>query len=87
LQTLARVVNVRNGLTPAQDTVSERLMQPQINGPAKGTCLRDAIPVMVKDYYNVMGWDVETGVPLPETLKELGLEFAIEEMWGKQSEE
>jgi len=25
-------------------------------------------------YYKMMGWDRKTGMPLPETLKELGIE-------------
>jgi hypothetical protein len=29
---------------------------------------------MVGDYYSVMGWDPETGKPLPDTLSRLGLE-------------
>jgi aldehyde:ferredoxin oxidoreductase len=31
-----------------------------------------------------MGWDKETGKPLPETLKRYGLEYAVNELWGKQ---
>ncbi len=29
---------------------------------------------MVENYYRLMGWDPKTGKPLPETLKQLGLE-------------
>jgi aldehyde:ferredoxin oxidoreductase len=32
---------------------------------------------MVKTYYESMGWDAKTGKPLPQTLKELGLEELI----------
>ena len=28
---------------------------------------------MVKNYYTLMGWDPETGAPLPATLKKLDL--------------
>ncbi|NLL20818.1 MAG: hypothetical protein GX263_03645 [Firmicutes bacterium] len=28
-------------------------------------------------YYELMGWDKKTGVPLPETLKELGLNDVV----------
>jgi aldehyde:ferredoxin oxidoreductase len=28
-----------------------------------------------------MGWDKETGKPLPETLKHYGLEYAAAELW------
>jgi hypothetical protein len=34
-------------------------------------------------YYEGMGWDKETGKPLPETLKRYGLEYAVNELWGK----
>jgi len=26
---------------------------------------------MLRNYYNLMGWDPETGVPLPSTLEDL----------------
>jgi len=29
---------------------------------------------MMDRYYQLMGWDRKTGMPLPETIKELGLE-------------
>ena len=35
-------------------------------------------------YYEGMGWDKQTGKPLPETLKKFGLEYAIPELWGKK---
>jgi len=31
---------------------------------------------MLDEYYRLRGWDVETGIPLPETLRRLGLEDA-----------
>jgi aldehyde:ferredoxin oxidoreductase len=34
-------------------------------------------------YYAGMGWDKETGKPLPDTLRRYGLEYAIAELWGK----
>ena len=32
---------------------------------------------MLENYYRFMGWDVETGKPLPETLRNLGLEHVV----------
>jgi aldehyde:ferredoxin oxidoreductase len=29
---------------------------------------------MLNKYYQLMGWDRKTGKPLPETIKELGIE-------------
>ena len=31
-------------------------------------------------YYEKMGWDKQTGKPLPETLKKLGLEHIIKDL-------
>jgi aldehyde:ferredoxin oxidoreductase len=36
---------------------------------------------MLDDYYQRMGWDKETGKPLPETLKALGLAQVIKDIW------
>jgi aldehyde:ferredoxin oxidoreductase len=32
------------------------------------------------NYYEIMGWDPETGKPLPETLEKLGLREVIEDI-------
>jgi aldehyde:ferredoxin oxidoreductase len=34
---------------------------------------------MVTNYYTLMGWDPKTGMPLPETLKELDLEDLVKD--------
>ena len=36
---------------------------------------------MLAIYYEQMGWNKETGKPLPDTLKKLGLEFAVKDLW------
>ncbi|MCK5635085.1 MAG: hypothetical protein KAI06_08355 [Anaerolineales bacterium] len=35
---------------------------------------------MVKNYYSRIGWDPETGKPLPETLRSLGLDHMIQDL-------
>ncbi len=35
---------------------------------------------MLRNYYGLMGWDTETGIPLPETLEELGLGHVVKDM-------
>jgi aldehyde:ferredoxin oxidoreductase len=37
---------------------------------------------MVNEYYRLMGWDEKTGKPWRNTLKRLGLEEIIKDMWG-----
>ncbi len=36
------------------------------------------------DYYISMGWDVDTAMPLPETLKELGLNFVYQDLYMEE---
>jgi len=43
-------------------------------GPKKGYAIRPHLKWMVSKYYEYMGWDPETGIPLGDTLTRLGLE-------------
>jgi aldehyde:ferredoxin oxidoreductase len=36
---------------------------------------------MLDIYYREMGWDRRTGKPVPDTLKKLGLDHIIPDMW------
>jgi aldehyde:ferredoxin oxidoreductase len=49
---------------------------------AQGTDFMDHWDEMRSAYYEGKGWDKETGKPLPDTLRELGLEHTIPELWG-----
>jgi aldehyde:ferredoxin oxidoreductase len=71
VSTLARLFNVREGFTRAQDTLPERnLKQAMESGPAAGHVVE--LEPMLNDYYRIMGWD-ENGIPTPERLRMLGL--------------
>ena len=74
--TLERLYNLREGFTKADDTLPNRLLnEPVPDGPSKGYTAR--LAPMLEEYYAFRGWD-KNGVPKPEKLKELSLEFAIE---------
>jgi aldehyde:ferredoxin oxidoreductase len=45
-----------------------------VDGPNKDKPVAPHWEKMVDKYYQMMGWDRKTGMPKPETLKELGLE-------------
>ncbi|HUV53110.1 MAG TPA: aldehyde ferredoxin oxidoreductase family protein [Dehalococcoidia bacterium] len=78
---LARVFNVREGLTRADDTLPSRLLEePLPEGPAAGK-VNENLPAMLDKYYELRGWDKATGKPTPEKLKELGLEECIKDIW------
>jgi aldehyde:ferredoxin oxidoreductase len=83
---LARIFNVREGVTRADDTLPPRLLEePLPEGPAKGK-VNENLPAMLDKYYELRGWDKATGKPTPEKLKELGLEEYIIDIWGEQRE-
>jgi aldehyde:ferredoxin oxidoreductase len=68
---LKRLVNLRLGVTAADDTLPERLLtEPRPTGDAAGV-LPD-LDVMLPAYYQLRDWD-EEGVPRQSRLKELGL--------------
>jgi aldehyde:ferredoxin oxidoreductase len=74
---LMRVYNVRCGLTPDLERPSTRYGSTPVDGPAKGLSITSHWENIRSNYYRLMGWDEEAGLPLPETLKELGLEYVI----------
>lgn len=78
---LMRAFNIRCGETPDTDSISYRLGEAPINGPAAGDALGPVFDQMKRKYYQCCGWDVETSKPLPETLKAYDLEYAIKELW------
>ena len=69
---LARLYNLREGLTRSDDTLPERLLkEPLADGPAAGLVV-DLEPLL-DAYYRFRGWDPE-GRPTLEKITELGLD-------------
>ena len=79
---LARAFSIKHGATPDLDCLSERLAEAPGDGLHKGVSIAPFFNKMVKDYYHGMGWDEETSKPLPETLRRVGLEELIGDLWG-----
>jgi aldehyde:ferredoxin oxidoreductase len=83
IYTMERAYNVRCGLTRKDDTIPERFFDPKTETCKFGriqTVEREKFEEMLDDYYNCRGWDVETGIPTKEKLKELGLAEVAEDM-------
>lgn len=77
--TLARVFNMREGLTAKDDRLAERSFGPTIGGVlSKGGIDRELLQEAIHTYYVMAGWDRETGIPTPERLEELGVGWAKE---------
>ncbi len=69
---LQRMINVRLGVTRADDTLPRRFLEhARPDGAAEGS-LPDLV-AMLDEYYQLRGWD-ERGVPTPEALAAVGLE-------------
>jgi len=79
---LERAFNLRHGLKPEDDwTVTPRLVDPPLDGPAKGKSMKPHLVGMVKEYYRLMGWDEKSGKPWKSTLVNAGLEDVIADLW------
>jgi len=78
--TLQRLINVRDGITRADDTLPPKMRQAAIIGGRAGKA-----PVnfdkMLQDYYRLRGWN-ENGIPTQESLKKLGLDDFIKYIPG-----
>ncbi|MCF6466199.1 aldehyde ferredoxin oxidoreductase family protein [Clostridium sp. Cult2] len=71
---MMRYFNAREGFTRDDDTLPERLFQPFKDGPSKGVSLdREKYEKSKELYYDIAGWDKETGNPTVGTLKRLSL--------------
>ncbi len=84
LQTMARAYSAREGLRREHDTLPGRLMlDPLPDGPAQGMVLdRQSLEQMKDAYYEMRGWDKSTGVPSPETLHDLDLDYLTPQLWA-----
>jgi aldehyde:ferredoxin oxidoreductase len=72
--TTARLFNIKQGFTSADDVIPERFYQPKTDGPLSDKPLnRDKMEKAKKHYYTLMGWD-SNGVPMPETVEVLYIE-------------
>jgi aldehyde:ferredoxin oxidoreductase len=74
---LARMYNIREGLSAADDKLPARFYQQHVGGPSEKNppYVEAELEKAKKYYYSIMGWDAR-GVPTPETLSYLGISFA-----------
>ncbi len=76
---LKRAINIRMGLTRANDRLPKALLEPYNEGGAAGFV--PDLPAMLDAYYEARGWDKETGRPSKEKLSELGLDEVAKDLW------
>jgi aldehyde:ferredoxin oxidoreductase len=81
---LARLFNLREGFTPADDTLPARLFTPLENGPLAGKALsRDEFDRALRTLYRLKSWDLKTGMPSMQRLRELDISWAME-LFGEE---
>lgn len=75
-----RAFNVREGFTPDDDWLPQRMFEPIQSGPLKGSRFsEDELKQMRSLYYQMRNWD-EEGKPTMAKLIELDLEWVAEEL-------
>ena len=77
-----RAYGVRMGMDRKDDVlIGKWATEPVPNGPYKGEMIDpEKWQIMLDEYYQLRGWDKNTGVPTRERLKDLGLDEVAEEL-------
>jgi aldehyde:ferredoxin oxidoreductase len=76
---LERAFDIREGVTRKDDRLPERLLkEPAPAGPCKGHVVE--LDRMLREYYQLRGWDWETGWIPAQKLRELGLQDVATEL-------
>jgi len=70
--TLKRMLNIRRGITSADDTLPAVLLKPFKEGGTEGNVPN--MNLLLKGAYSEYGWDPSTGKPTRETIAKLGLD-------------
>lgn len=78
IMNLSRIYNLLSGITVEVEIPSPRYGSAVVDGPNKGSHPGKDLPKMRSMYFELMGWDKDSGIPLPETLEELELNDLVE---------
>jgi aldehyde:ferredoxin oxidoreductase len=76
INTLARLINIREGMSRKDDTLPWKVMNEPIpdDGPVKGAVVtQEELDLLLEDYYESRGWTPD-GVPTTEKLGQLGMD-------------
>ncbi|MCA9866366.1 MAG: aldehyde ferredoxin oxidoreductase family protein [Anaerolineae bacterium] len=79
---LMRAYNAREGLTRDHDTLPKKLFTHPLSGGRTDGMTLDAaeLDMALTMYFELAGWDVETGTPRRATLEEVGLGWVADEL-------
>jgi aldehyde:ferredoxin oxidoreductase len=77
--TLARLFNLREGLTRADDVLPPRMNTPHLSGTLNEKPLDpEVLDEALSTFYGMMGWDPQTGEPTGARLQELDIAWVQE---------
>ncbi|MCP8319145.1 MAG: aldehyde ferredoxin oxidoreductase C-terminal domain-containing protein, partial [Candidatus Methylarchaceae archaeon HK01B] len=82
VRNIERVFDAKEGLTRKDDSLPKRYFkEPLPDGRYKGEILdKEKFEKMKDEYYQLKGWDLETGLPTEKKLEELGLKEVTEDL-------
>ena len=76
---LMRMFNAREGFSSEDDDLPDRVFEPLRGGHTEGNRIdREEFKEAKRQYYEMMGWCPQTGIPTGLKLKELALEWVLE---------
>jgi aldehyde:ferredoxin oxidoreductase len=77
---LMRAYNLRTGMRKEHDRPSKRYGSTPVDGPTARISILPHWEAMLRNYYELLGWYPDTGIPLPSTLESLGIRYVDEEL-------
>jgi aldehyde:ferredoxin oxidoreductase len=81
---LLRCFDIKHGRNKNAEQPSPRYCSTPAEGPGKIFSVASCWEQMRDKFYDYMGWDKETGRPLPETLRRVGLDELVQDIWPQK---
>lgn len=84
IATMRHVFNIREGFQPSDFVYPDRVLgiPPLQSGPLAGVTVKKQVMKMVRDYFQSLDWNLETGKPSRQKLIDLGLGDIAKELAG-----
>ncbi len=79
IHAVERALNIRQGITIEHDNLPQK---PEVKASPEGLRQRKEHFQMLRRYYDALGYDPDTGIPLPETLIRLGIPEIGEQLYN-----
>ncbi|OGO26889.1 MAG: hypothetical protein A2W33_04640 [Chloroflexi bacterium RBG_16_52_11] len=79
---LKRVINCRLGLRRSWDRLPKAFLEPYAESGRGSNGFVPDIDAMLEAYYQIRGWDLQTGFPIPSKLNDLNLDWVVNDLYG-----